>query len=358
MGVTKPYTISKNNWENGLEKLDFFDLLSLNPYESYSLEEVKSQISKVMMLLHTDRLRNTEFKPPANVNQVNLNLAVAFLSNGNGRTRLDAIRWKQVASEGRREWVSTWNADADTTDKMGRPIPAYTQRLQETRAEEIRKAKQVAEEKKKREAAAAEVKWEAEAVKLEKERLKKREPVPSRTAKTTGKHGTKSVQKPAHRQARSGKTSGVHHPSPRLVALEMSRAPTQSATEETTIKPSSHYQSQSLVVAVGRNERLLNSVTTKSHHHSAQNDVQEMAGQKKEVRKGQKTAKAGLAESQPGRSQGKQKMRSVVDSRPGFDSGRMNRSRSCPHIRSNRTTHGTGKTDIYAITSLMVKCWT
>lgn len=99
-----------------------------------------------------------------------MHFAVAFLSNGHVRTRLDEIRWKQVANEGH----LGWSVPGTPTLPHQLKWDDHRQPILYIRAEELRQAKQAAEEKRKRVAATAEAKWQAEAAKFEKERLKKR----------------------------------------------------------------------------------------------------------------------------------------------------------------------------------------
>ena len=111
-----------------LEHMDIFNILCLDPYETYNESMVKARIKRVALTLHPDKLNLVAcvWQPPKGVSMTHVNILREFLFQG---SQFLAERWAHIASCGKAGWRSTWDFARDVADRS-RPIQSYTNRFQ------------------------------------------------------------------------------------------------------------------------------------------------------------------------------------------------------------------------------------
>lgn len=115
---------SRSGWNDALEKLDVFNLLSLDPYSTTIFREWPRQFRNCSKILHPDKLRG--FSPPKGVSMQLLNMVKDWIEAAGDKT-FQEIRWNSMAKLAKDGWCSNWNVAGDCNTRT-LPIQEYTER--------------------------------------------------------------------------------------------------------------------------------------------------------------------------------------------------------------------------------------
>ena len=106
--------------DSSLLDVDFFNVLCLDPFETYTAGFLKSRIRQLSLHLHPDRLR--DWTPPEDVDMVTLNNIKDWLIGTSSTVTMD--RWAAVAYRGQVGWQSTWDMNRDPANRC-QPLQSY-----------------------------------------------------------------------------------------------------------------------------------------------------------------------------------------------------------------------------------------